>query len=339
MPFDGRYDALHVAFRLHFRKLGEHGGRDGDGEEGVGQRVPQTGVCEYRGAVDGKAIGGRVHDRYGRERDDHYEERRPADGKGVAKCGVVKVDAGAQTDAVSLERGELNGHLHEDAERVADGDDEERGVGVYGRDRGIHEEGCDDDDVVRHRSDRGPQIVAVCVQKARHDRRGAVEDELNGEVLEEKRRKRARRLVGVERLCIDDLGGEDHAEDRQHAEEDSYEREQVRRVGVARPGSRFLLDRDIDREKRRDEHAAHDELIEHVRQIVRNLIGAREERRAEREGHRPCSQEPGDAGEEYADAHERRRRADGRRLAFGLFADDGDIGRRRGGAYGVARLG
>ena len=28
---DGRYDALHVAFRLHFRKLGEHGGRDGDG--------------------------------------------------------------------------------------------------------------------------------------------------------------------------------------------------------------------------------------------------------------------------------------------------------------------
>ena len=250
----------------------------------------------------------------------------------------MKVDAGAQADAVSLERGELNGHLHEDAERVADGDDEERGVGVYGRDRGIHEEGCDDDDVVRHRGDRGPQIVAVCVQKARHDRRGAVEDELNGEVLEEKRRKCARRLVGVERLCIDDLGGKDHAEDRQRAEEDSYEREQVRCVGVARLGARFLLDRDIDREKRRDEHAAHDELIEHVRQIVRNLIGAREERRAEREGHRPCSQEPGDAGEEYADAHERRRRADGRCLAFGLFADDGDIGRRRGGAYGVARF-
>lgn len=72
--------------------------------------------------------------------------------------------------------------------------------------------------------------------------------------------------------------------------------------------------------------------------LIRNLIGAREERRAEREGHRPCSQEPGDTGEEYADAHERRRRADGRCLAFGLFADDGDIGRRRGGTYGVARL-
>ena len=143
-------------------------------------------------------------------------------------------------------------------------------------------------------------------------------------------------MVGVERLRIDDLGGEDHAEDRQHAEEDGHEREQVRRVGVARPGARFLLDRNIDREKRRDEHAAHDELIEHVRQIVRNLIGARKERRAERKGHRPRSQKPGDAGEEDADAHERRRRADGRCLAFGLFVDDDDIGRRRRGSDVVA---
>ena len=150
---DGRYDALHVAFRLHFRKLGEHGGRDGDGQEGVGQRVPQTGVCEDRGAVDGKTIGGRIHDRHGRERDDHHEKRRPADGEGVAKRRVVKVDVGAQADAVSLERGKLDCHLHEDAERVADGDDVERGVGVYGRDRGVHEEGRDDDDVVRHRGD------------------------------------------------------------------------------------------------------------------------------------------------------------------------------------------
>ena len=35
----------------------------------------------------------------------------------------MKVDAGAQADTVSPERGELNSHLDEDAERVADGDD------------------------------------------------------------------------------------------------------------------------------------------------------------------------------------------------------------------------
>ena len=145
-------------------------------------------------------------------------------------------------------------------------------------------------------------------------------------------------MVGVERLRVDNLGREDHAEDRQNAEEDGYEREQIRCVGIARFGARFLLDRDIDREKRRDEHAAHDEFVEHVRQVVRNLVGAREERRAEREGHRPRSQKPGDAGEEHADAHKRRRRADGRGLAFGLIVDDGGIGRRcwRGGAGVVA---
>ena len=59
-------------------------------------------------------------------------------------------------EAVTGKRGNLDRHLHENAQRVSNGDNVEREFGLIRCDGGIDDERRDDDDVVRHRRDRRP---------------------------------------------------------------------------------------------------------------------------------------------------------------------------------------
>ena len=171
----------------------------------------------------------------------------------------------------------------------------------------------------------------VGVEQARHHRRCAVEDDLYREELEEERRLVHVSLVGEEALRVDRHAWERHAQKRQHAEEDHDDGEQVGGVLVSAVAAEPFLHRHVDRQERRDEHAAHDQLVEHVGEVVGDLVGARQERGAERERHRPRADEARDARDDGADADERGGRANvGAPLglgsvAVGLHGDGGGL--------------
>ena len=106
-------------------------------------------------------------------------------------------------------------------------------------------------------------------------------------------------------MGVDDGLGEDHAEDGEGTQEDDDDGEEVRGVPVAGLLSELMLDVHIDRQECRDEHAAHDELVEHVGEVVRDLVGAGKERGPQGEGHGPGAREPCQTGEDHAKAHQR----------------------------------
>ena len=68
----------------------------------------------------------------------------------------MQVDMRAQFDAVSAQRRQLNGHLHEHAKRVADCDDKLREFGIARSYKGVCDEGRGYDDVVEDRRSRRP---------------------------------------------------------------------------------------------------------------------------------------------------------------------------------------
>ena len=115
-------------------ELGEEGCRYGDGEERVGQRIPEASVDDHRRTVIGKAIGGSVHDRDGGEGADHDEECRCAKPERLTQGRIVQVDAPTETNAVALESGHLYEHLACNAQGIAYGDDVEGGIGMGGCD-------------------------------------------------------------------------------------------------------------------------------------------------------------------------------------------------------------
>ena len=93
-----------------------------------------------------------------------------------------------------------------------------------------------------------------------------------------------------------------------------------------------LLDRDVDGQERRHQHAGHDQLVEHVGQVVGHLVGTGKERGTQGEGHCPRPREPGDARKQHAHAHDARRRADGAHArrsggGFAVLVQDLDGGR------------
>ena len=69
---------------------------------------------------------------HGRERDDASRGTSAADGRVSPEVRGREGRCESAGGCRFAERGELNSHLHEDAERVADSDDEERDVRFMG---------------------------------------------------------------------------------------------------------------------------------------------------------------------------------------------------------------
>ena len=205
---------------------------------------------------------------------------------------------------------ELHENLHEDAERVADGQEKEGEARLRADEKRVGDERRRADDVVEDRGGVAPEIVPLGVEDARGDAREAVEHDLDGEEPEQHDRVGHRRLVGARGLHPDERFGEDQAEHEADAEDDEQQREQVRDVGVGALAAQTLLDVEVNGQEGSDDHTADDELVELVRQVVRDRVAAGEQRRAEGERLAPGPHEAGDAAEDDEDAHHRRGAAD-----------------------------
>ena len=134
---DARDDTAGVPIGLHVRQLREQRGGHGHCEERVREREPQPCVGDDRRAVVREHVGGSVLGRHRGERAHRDEHRGRAEAQRVDQRRIAPVDAGAQADAHLLERGNLEGHLHEDAEGVADGDGEKGQVLIGLGDDGV----------------------------------------------------------------------------------------------------------------------------------------------------------------------------------------------------------
>ncbi len=150
---DAALDALHVAFGAHIGQFGKHCRGDGHRQKRIRQREPQARIREDGRAVVGEVVRRGVLHRHHRKRAKHDDDRRHADAERLAQGRVAQVHARADADAVAFERRQLDGHLHDDACGIADGDDVKREVRVARRHERIRQKREDDDDVVRHRRD------------------------------------------------------------------------------------------------------------------------------------------------------------------------------------------
>ena len=206
----------------------------------------------------------------------------------------MQVDMRAQFDAVSAQRRQLNGHLHEHTKRVAYGDDELRELGIARSHKGVGDESHGYDDVVEDGRGRRPQVITRGVEQAAYDGRDAVEHNLHCEESEEEDGVAHCRLVVHEALGVNERRRENGAEQRDETEHNERERKQVRRVFVAALNAEPVFYRNVDGQKCGYQHAAHDKLIEHVGQVVRHLIGACEHGGAQGECHRPRAHETSD---------------------------------------------
>ena len=163
---DAGDDAASIPVGLHVRQLREQRRGHGHREERVREREPQPRVGDDRRAVVGEHVGGGVLGGHRGKRAHGDEHRRRAEAQRVGQRRVVPIDTRPQTDAHLLQGRNLEGHLHEDAERIANGDGEEGQILVGLGDDGIQDERGDDDEVVEHRRKGGPEVLAVRVQKA-----------------------------------------------------------------------------------------------------------------------------------------------------------------------------
>ena len=102
------------------------------------------------------------------------------------------------------------------------------------------------------------------------------------------------RLVVHEALGVNERRRENGAEQRDETKHNERERKQVRRVFVAALNAEPVFYRNVDGQKCGYQHAAHNELIEHVGQVVRHLIGTCEHGGAQGECHRPRAHETSD---------------------------------------------
>ena len=103
-----------------------------------------------------------------------------------------------------------------------------------------------------------------------------------------------RRLVIHETLGVNERRRENGAEQRDETKQNEREREQIRCVFVAAFNAEPVFHRNVDGQKRGYQHAAHNELVEHIGKVVRHLIGASEHGGPQGEGHRPGAHEAGD---------------------------------------------
>ena len=140
---------------------------------------------------------------------ERHHDRRHAERQRFAQRRVVQVDAPRpEADAVSRKRRQLHRHLHEDAQRGADGDGELGELGVFRRDEHVDEHDRDDDEVVRYGGGGAPEVVAPRVEQAARNGGDAVEEQLDRKEPEEVRDELAVPGRVQEHLGPDDLGRE-----------------------------------------------------------------------------------------------------------------------------------
>ena len=244
----------------------------------------------------------------------------------------MDADARAQFDSIAAQSWQLDCHLDKHAQRIPDRDNELCELGIAGGDERIDDERRGDDDVVENRGGRRPEIIARSVEQAAYDGRYSIEHDLHREESEEEDGIAHRRLVVHEALRVNERGGEYGADERHDSERDEGERQQIARVFISAARAKALLHGNVYGQKRRYEHAADHELVEHIGQIVRHLVGACQHGRPQREGHGPRSHEARDARDDNEDGDKRGRRSYVAHAA--LFFDGGALGVVCG--YGIA---
>ena len=192
-----------------------------------------------------------------------------------------------------------NARLQNDAERGADTQDQQLGLGHLDRiecdlagHQCVQDERRDLDDVVQHRSPRTRFEQALHVQDGDEQRRQPVEQDLRQQQIGERCGQRPVD-VAVADVEVGEQGSSDESDDRRSAEhaqrkgEDAVD-EAPTTVGVLG----FCADERRDHD--RGQHGTEDNLGDHVRQHVRRLERGRD-RGTEHGKHQHGSDEPGDA--------------------------------------------
>ena len=118
----------------------------------------------------------------------------------------------------------------------------------------------------------------------------AVGDETADRLIE-----RLKPLIAALRIGPGELRGKDEAENGHGTHEQRDDGDEVRGVAAGALLALALLDRHVDRQKRRDEHAAHDNLVELVWQVVGHGVAACHHAGAKREALAPGAEEARDA--------------------------------------------
>ena len=231
-----------------------------------------------------------------------------------------------------------NARLQNDAERGADAEDQQLGLGhldrierdLAGHQRVQHER-RDLDDVVQHRSPRTRFEQALHVQDGDEQRRQPVEQDLRQQQVGERRGQRSVD-VAVADVEIGEQGSCDEGDDRratQHAQRQSEDAVDEAAAAVGILG--FCADERRDHD--RGQHGAEHNLGDHVRQHVRRLE-RRRDRGTEHREHQHRSDEPGDAAGQRGE-RDRPGRLDDARIGVTR-----ETGRRRGvGVWGVRAIG
>ena len=248
----------------------------------------------YAPRYDERAAGLAVRqDEHDPQRDlvrDHVADRptgQPEHGlhRGVSQRGYeVEPDPGSPQ-----RRPQHEGHRGDARRRTEPDEQQQPGVVQYAldgdrprREPREREEQCDDDDVVEHRRERGGGEATARLQQRGRERDQAVEEHLRHEAAQEVGCELAlvRDVVArnIDRVQADDQRREQLTDDRDADEGEHRDRDD--RAGgfvVA-----VLEVRDEERNQRRGEHAAEQELVDDVRGLVRVAVDAGEGRHTER---------------------------------------------------------
>ena len=145
----------------------------------------------------------------------------------------------------------------------------------------------------------------MCVENAREHRAQAIKQNLNSKEAEHERSGiHAAAIARKERLRPNKAGSKHGAQQRDTAQQQKQNTKQVADILVRCLATLLAPHTHIHWQKRRNEHAAHHELVEHIGQVVGNLIGGREQRHADGGRHGPRADKPGDARHDGQYGHE-----------------------------------
>ena len=169
----------------------------------------------------------------------------------------------------------------------------------------IQRERRDGDDVVHNGSGVAPKVVALRIEYAGDNGRKTVQHDLEREEPKEPYREvEVEVRAGTCGLRPNERRREDKAHHGHHAHEHDHEREQVGRVIRRALASQTLAYGNVDGQKRGDEHAAHDQLVQEVRHGRGNRVAARHRHKGagQRVGLGHGAAKAGDAADDDEDA-------------------------------------
>jgi hypothetical protein len=292
-------EAVPVRSRRHRRHLGDERGDERDREDAVGQLVPHPRVAQRRGTVAERGGGEVVPEGHADDVDADVAEDRQHLSAHLAQGRVLEVDPHAEPEADPQQRGDLDHEERDHAERRPHAERHERDVRPGVLERQVHAEQDDDhDDVVEQRRDRGGEELPIRVEHARRDGAPAVEDDLHREEAEQVHGQA--RLVGrhAEGLRAHERIRPQRPDERDEPQQDERQAEQGVGEGVCLLLAVPLEPLHEDRDEHRGEHAAGEQFVHHVRDVVRDVEGrchgdraGRCERDTEGHSHRPRADE------------------------------------------------